>query len=121
MNWLYMTGSAFSSPTGFYQYNGYTVPIYEKKNNDRLPDYHRLDLSTEIQLNKPKARYQHTLVFTVFNLYARKNPISVNFNKVLNPKGEPIVPGNLFTPPELVPSMMYLFGIVPAVTYSFTF
>jgi len=62
-NWIYMTGSAFSSPTGFYYYNGYAVPVYEKKNNDRLPDYHRLDVSTEIQLNKPEAKYEHKLIF----------------------------------------------------------
>jgi len=121
MNWIYMTGSAFSSPTSFYYYNGYAVPIYEKKNNDRLPDYHRLDLSTEIQLNKAAARYQHKLVFTLYNLYGRKNPISVNFNKTLNQNGHPIIPGELSSPPELVPSMIYLFSFVPAVSYSFTF
>ena len=120
-NWIYMTGSAFSSPTGFYLYNGYTVPIYEKKNNDRFPDYHRLDLSTEIQLNKPTSRYRQKLVFTLYNLYARKNPISVNFNKTLNANGVPIIPGDLSTQPELVPSIIYLFGFVPAVSYSFTF
>ncbi len=121
MNWLYMTGSAFSSPTGFYYYNGYAIPIYEKKNNDRLPDYHRLDISTELQLSKPSARFQHKLVLSVFNLYGRKNPISVNFNKALNPKGKPMVPGDLSTPPILFPSMIYLFSMVPSVSYSFTF
>jgi hypothetical protein len=121
MNWLYMTGSAFSSPTSFYYYNGYAVPIYEKKNNDRLPDYHRLDISTEIQLSKPSRRYQQKLVMSIFNLYGRKNPISVNFNKTLTPKDEPIVPGDLSTPPVLVPSMIYLFSVVPSLTYSFTF
>ncbi len=121
MNWIYMTGSTFSSPTGYYYYNAYAVPVYEKKNNDRLPDYHRMDISTEIQLNKPSARFEHKLVFTIYNLYSRKNPISVNFNKTLNPSGEPIVPGNLSSPPELVPSMLYLFEWVPAISYSFKF
>lgn len=41
-NWIYMTGSAFSSPVGFYYYYGRSVPLYADKNNDRLPDYHRL-------------------------------------------------------------------------------
>ncbi len=121
MNWLYMTGSAFSSPTGYYYYNGYAVPVYEKKNNDRFPDYHRLDLSTEIQLNKSSARYRHKLVFSIYNLYGRKNPISVNFNKTLDDEGDPIVPGDLYPTPELVPSMIYLYTMVPAVSYSFTF
>ena len=118
-NWIYMTGSAFSSPTAFYSYNGYTVPLYEKKNNDRLPDYHRLDISTEIQLNKRDNRYSHSLRFTIYNLYSHKNPFAVNFNKTLNYKGDPVVPGDLYLPPELVPTQMYLFKWVPAVSYSF--
>jgi hypothetical protein len=121
LNWIYMTGSAFSSPTGYYYYNGYAVPVYEEKNNDRLPDYHRMDISTEVQLARPSARYQHKLVFSIYNLYGRKNPIAVNFNKTLDPRGDPIVPGDLYPPPELVPSMRYLFQAIPAVSYSFTF
>jgi hypothetical protein len=121
LNWIYMTGSAFSSPTAYYYYNGYAIPVYGEKNNDRLPDYHRLDLSTEIQLSKPASRFQHKLLFSVYNLYGRKNPMSVNFNKTFNREGEPIVPGELSTQPELVPSMMYLFTMIPALSYSFTF
>ncbi len=120
VSWIYMSGSAFSSPTGFYRYNGYTVPIYDKKNNDRLPAYHRLDLSTEIRLNKREGRFRHNLSFTVYNLYSRKNPFAVNFNKKLNENGIPVVPGDLYLPPELVPTQIYLFGIVPAICYSYT-
>jgi hypothetical protein len=121
MNWLYMTGFAFSSPTSFYQYNGYTVPIYEKKNNDRLPDYHRLDINTEIRLNKRPRRYSHRIRFTLFNLYNRTNPIAVNFNKTLNPNGDPVVPGNLYPAPELFATQKYLYGLVPSINYTFTF
>ncbi len=120
MNWLYMTGFAFSSPTSFYQYNGYTVPIYEKKNNDRLPDYHRLDINAEFQINKRPRRYSHKIKLTFFNLYNRTNPIAVNFNKTLNPSGEPVIPGNQFPAPELFATQKYLFGIVPAINYTFT-
>jgi len=118
-NWIYMTGSAFSSPTAFYRYNGYTVPLYGSKNNDRLPDYHRLDLSTELQLNKRERRFSHSLRFTLYNLYSRKNPFAVNFNKTLNYNGNPVVPGDLYLPAEIVPSQMYLFRLVPAISYSF--
>ena len=37
-NWIYYTGSAITTPIGFYEYNGSTVPLYGAKNNDRLPD-----------------------------------------------------------------------------------
>jgi hypothetical protein len=118
-NWIYMTGSAFSSPTSFYRYNGYTVPIYEEKNNDRLPDYHRLDLSAEVRLNRKERNFSHSLRFTIYNLYSRKNPFAINFNKTLNQNGVPVIPGDLYLPPELIPTQMYLFEMVPAVSYSF--
>ena len=116
-----MTGSAFSSPTSFYQYNGYTVPIYETKNNDRLPDYHRLDVSAEFRINKQPRRYSHKLRLTLFNLYNRTNPMAINFNKTLNPNGDPVVPGQVYPAPELFSTQMYLYGLVPAINYTFTF
>jgi hypothetical protein len=121
MNWLYMTGYAFSSPTGFYNYNGYSVPIYEKKNNDRLPDYHRLDVSAEFRINKRPHRYSHRIRLTVFNLYNRTNPIAINFNKTLYPNGDPVVPGQVYPPQELFATQKYLYGMVPAINYIFTF
>jgi outer membrane receptor for ferrienterochelin and colicin len=121
LNWIYMTGFAFSSPTSFYQYNGYTVPIYENKNNDRLPDYHRLDVSAEFRINKKPRRYSHKLRLTLFNLYNRTNPIAINFNKTLNPKGDPVVPGTVYPVPELFATQMYIYGLVPAINYIFTF
>jgi hypothetical protein len=121
LNWIYMTGFAFSSPTSFYKYNGYSVPIYEKKNNDRLPDYHRLDISTEFQLNRRPRRYSHKIRLTLFNLYNRTNPIAINFNKTLYPNGEPVVPGKVYPSPELFATQKYLYGLVPAINYIFTF
>ena len=119
MNWLYTTGLAFSSPTSFYKYNGYTVPIYDKKNNDRLPDYHRLDVSAEFQINKRPRRYSHKIRLTLFNLYNRTNPMAVNFNKTLYPNGEPVVPGQVYPPKELYATQMYLYGLVPSINYIF--
>ncbi len=121
LSWLYMTGSAFSSPTSFYRYNGYTVPIYGRKNNDRLPDYHRLDFSTEFQINRKPRRFSHKIRLTIFNLYDRINPIAINFNKTLYPNGDPVVPGDLYPPPELFATQKYLYGIIPAINYIFTF
>jgi hypothetical protein len=121
LNWIYRTGFAFSSPTSFYKYNGYSVPIYEKKNNDRLPDYHRLDVNAEFRINKRPRRYSHKIRLTVFNLYNRTNPIAINFNKTLYPNGDPVVPGKVYPPPELFATRKYLYGIVPAINYIFTF
>jgi hypothetical protein len=120
-NWMYMTGSGFSSPVSFYYYNGHSVPLYTDKNNDRLPDYHRLDLSAIFDLNKNDERFDHNLVFSVWNLYSRKNPIAINFNKTKAGESEIVVPSNYNTAPQLFPTQLYLFGIMPSISYNFKF
>ena len=116
-----MTGSPISTPTGFYYYNGYSVPIYGSKNNDRLPDYHRLDIAIIYNLSKPGKRFQHKLIFTIYNAYARRNPISINFNKIIDDNGAFVVPGDLNGGNTLVPTAISVIGIIPSITYNFKF
>ncbi len=120
-NWIYLTGEPVSTPIGFYYYNGYSVPIYGSKNNDRLPDYHRLDLSVTLKLNKPERRYKHSLSFTLYNAYARRNPISVNFNKIINDNGDFVVPIDINGNNEIVPTTISVIGVIPSITYNFKF
>lgn len=121
-NWIYISGSAITTPTGFYYYNGYTVPIYDKKNNDRLPDYHRMDLSATLYLNKStEKKYRHKLIFTLYNVYARNNPISVNFNKILSDNGKIVVPADLSGKNEIIPTKISVSGLIPSITYNFKF
>jgi hypothetical protein len=120
-HWMYLTGSPFSSPTGFYYVNGSTVPIYGKKNNDRYPDYHRLDLSVSYVLSKPERRYQHSLMLTVYNAYGRHNPFSVNFNKIMDDKGDIVVPANLASDLELISTSISVAGAIPSLNYTFRF
>lgn len=119
--WVYATGSAFTSPVGFYQYQGSIVPLYNFKNNDRLPDYHRMDLSATWQINRTNDhKYRHNLVFSIYNVYNRKNPIAINFNKV-KIDGSYVTPTNVYMPPMADPTMVYLIGIMPSITYNFKF
>jgi hypothetical protein len=120
-SWFYMTGSAFTSPTGFIQYNGYTVPVYGKKNNDRLPDYHRLDLSVTFRLNKPESRFRHNLILSVYNLYGRKNPFAMSFNKIMNDNGDFVVPSDLSGSTEIIPTSISVAGFIPSLNYTFKF
>jgi hypothetical protein len=120
-NWIYLTGGATTTPVGFYMLNGYSVPIYGSKNNSRLPDYHRLDLSATYQFNKPGNRYHHSLAVTLYNAYGRFNPFSVNFNKMLNDQGDFVVPSNLNGNFELVPTTMSVAGLIPSINYQFRF
>jgi hypothetical protein len=120
-SWIIMSGSAYSSPTGFYIYNNYQVPVYELKNNERLPVYHRLDLATELQLNKTGSKSEHKIKFSLFNAYGRKNPIAVNYNKISDEENNIMVPVNHTLLPGLVNTMTYLFTVVPSFSYSFSF
>ena len=119
--WIYTSGAAFTTPTSFYYYQGYSVPVYTEKNNDRLPPYHRLNLNINFLLSRPEKKFRHDLTFSLFNVYGRKNPISVNFNKSINQSGGLIVPANYYHPPILVPSQIWLYQIVPSLNYNFRF
>lgn len=122
VNWVFASGMRFSSPTGFYYYKGYNIPIYAEKNNDQLPDYHRLDVSAELNLNKKEtARFKHDIRFSVFNFYNRNNIIAVNFNKIETDEGTFYVPTNLISEQDIISTSKYLLGFMPSVTYSFKF
>lgn len=116
--WSYSTGSAITTPVGFYTFNDQTVPLYGDKNNDRLPDYHRLDLGLKYSFRKPGKRIRHTFTFSLYNAYARKNPISINYNKV-EQDGKLVVPVDLFGMSDFVFSQRDLLRIMPSVSYKF--
>jgi hypothetical protein len=118
-NWNYSTGSPYSSPVSFYSYNGEEVPVYGQKNNSRLPDYHRLDVSATYKLNKnPERKFVHNLSFSVFNFYGRKNALFVNYNKIEMADGTLKIPANV-DDANRVTSNFYLFGFTPSISYNF--
>jgi len=120
-HWMYLTGAPFSSPTGFYYVNGYSVPVYGEKNNDRFPDYHRLDLSVSYALSKPEKRFQHSLMLTIYNAYGRHNPFSINFNKIPDDSENIVVPANLEGDVERITTSMSVAGAIPSLNYTFRF
>ncbi len=120
-NWLYMTGGAITTPIGFFYNNGYSIPVYGDRNNDRLPDYHRLDLSLKWTLSKPEKRYQHSFILTLYNAYGRLNPFSVNFNKIQDGNGNIVVPSNQSGNFQLIPTTISVAGMIPSLNYQFKF
>jgi outer membrane cobalamin receptor len=119
MNWNYSTGAPFSSPVSFFSYNGQEVPIYGQKNNDRLPAYHRMDLSATLKLNKnPEKKFHHSLTFSIFNLYGRKNALFINYNKMELSDNSFKIPSNLLDANRQT-SQFYLFQVTPSLSYNF--
>lgn len=119
-NWISMSGLAFSSPVGYFEYQGSLVPVINQKNNDRLPDYKRLDLSVTRKLNKDyDQRYQHEVSFSLYNALAFSNPISINFNKIEDHGFK--VPTNLYGDVDYVTTELSLIRMIPSINYTLRF
>jgi len=107
-NWIYNTGQPVTFPCGQYTINGLTYAVYNGyRNESRYPDYHRLDLSFSCKLGKLDRRYQHELNVSVYNAYARHNTWAITFDQADD--------GSMVT------KNMYLFSVVPSITYNFKY
>jgi len=121
-NWIFMSGAAISTPVSFYDYNGYVVPLYDEKSNDRLPNYHRLDLSANFRLNRNEtARFKHNLILNLFNVYGHTNPYFLSFNRIQDSGGEYIVPADHSSPQNRVSTALSVSEIIPSINYQFKF
>lgn len=82
---VYQTGRPITYPDGQYTYNESLLFNYSKRNLDRLPDFHRLDVSfsRDSRRNKNQQKY-NILNISFYNLYARKNPYSIFFRQFLD-------------------------------------
>lgn len=78
-NFTYSTGRPYTTPQGFVQYQDKVFPYFSERNNIRIPDYHRLDFAWNIYNPKmdPNKRFKGNWVFSVYNIYGRKNPYSI--------------------------------------------
>lgn len=108
-SFVYATGAAVTLPNGKFYYKGSLVPTYTSRNAGRMEAYHRFDISCTVQNKKNDERkFQGEWVFSVYNLYSRHNPFSYIFNSD-EVTGEPVV------------KKLYLFPILPSITYNFKF
>lgn len=108
-NFVYQTGQPTNYPIGQFEFQGLTIPYYGLRNKERLPDYHRIDVSATLIPKKNKQRkWQAEWVFSIYNLYNRRNAASINFNRNEETGVNEAVRTSIF-------------GIVPSVTYNFKF
>ncbi len=114
-NFTYSTGRPVTYPEDKYYVGGIYIPNYTLRNNEQIPDYHRLDVSMTIEANPyKKRRWQNSWVFSIYNLYSRKNAYSVFFK----PKNS-----NIYLYYNRVNAFqLSIFGsILPSITYNFKF
>ena len=110
-NFLFQTGQPTNYPVGQYEVQGLNVPIYNDntRNADRLPAYHRLDISATLTPESNKNRkWQAEWVFGIYNLYGRQNAASINFRQNRETFRNEAIQTSIF-------------GLVPSVTYNFKF
>ncbi len=114
-NFVFATGIPVTLPSDKYTFENNLVPHFIERNQSRLPDYHRLDLSLKWKAKKykkdgSKRKNEDFWVLTLYNVYSRQNVNSYFFRE------SSIIP-------SLGEIVQYsIFGtIVPGITYSFKF
>ncbi len=83
-NFSLISGTPTTFPTSRFEQQGYVVPhnANETRNNIRIPVYHRLDIgATRKGKDKPDRRWKGEWVFSVYNVYSRRNPFSIYFKQ----------------------------------------
>lgn len=108
-NFALQSGQPVTYPNGQYQYLGITIPSYGLRNKDRLPTYHHLDISATLTPRKNNNRnWKGEWVFSIYNLYNRKNAAAINFRQNSDTGNNEAVKTSIF-------------GMVPAVSYNFKY
>ena len=106
-NWIYNTGQPVTYPYGKFSDHGSTYAIYNGyRNQSRYPDYHRLDVSCTWK-GKHHKRWQGEWNISIYNVYGRHNTWAVMFK-----------PGENNT---IQTEKMYLFSVIPSISYNFKF
>ena len=112
-NFIYSSGTPATFPTNRYEIQGVILPHNDQdaRNGYRIPDYHRLDISATLTPKKNENRkWDGEWVFSVYNVYQRRNPFSIFFEQD-------------DVDPNVTNAVRFsvIGSFVPAVSYNFNF
>jgi hypothetical protein len=106
--WIYATGNPTTYPVARFEIDGKVAVLYSARNAYRFPDYHRMDLSvTWHPPHRSNRRWRGEWNLSAYNVYNKRNPWMVRFAQ--------------YETGVSYSEMVYLFGIVPSLTYNFKF
>lgn len=114
-NFVLGSGNAFTLPTGRFLFqdlpgsNPAVIPVFPERNNYRLADYHRADLSATYKL-RPRWG-EGSLMFSIYNVYNRRNAFFVYFEELRDEQQEEIQ--------GFRARQVTLFPIIPTFTLNF--
>lgn len=108
MNTTYSTGRPITLPLAKYQLDDAIRLFYSERNQHRVPDYFRIDLSVNLEGNHKIRKLAHSSwTFGIYNLTGRNNVYSVYFRSEGN---------------SISGYKMSIFGSpIPSITYNFRF
>jgi len=109
-NFVYRTGRPITFPNGKYEFENSVIPNFGDRNQDRISDYHRLDLSATLRGGKrnKERKFEDYWTFSLYNVYSRRNAFSYFFRQSEEAS---------FSTEVIKYSI--LGSIIPAVTYNF--
>ena len=123
---VYATGNTITLPISRYIIEGNIVDEYGPRNGNRMPAYHRADVSATYtgaktrfvkdeetgEMKEVPRKFFSSWSFSIYNLYNRANPYFIYFDN----EGD-LQAGNL----EITAKQVSLFPILPSVTWNFKF
>ena len=108
---VYATGNALTLPVARYTIEGRIINEYGERNSFRMDPYHRLDLSATLK-GRQDRKVKSSWSFSIYNVYNRYNPYFIYFAN----------DGDLYNGTlEIKAKQVSLFGIIPSVTWNFSF
>jgi hypothetical protein len=124
--WVFSTGNATTLALQQYNaasiegnngyYSGYNLDYFESRNNYRMPNYHRLDLS--VNFHKKKKHGTRTWNISIYNVYNQMNPFLVS-EGVDDNNSYYDYDGNWHS--KKVLKQISIFPIIPSVSYIYSF
>lgn len=112
-NFVFLSGTPSTFPNTKLEIQNISIPYNTtgNRNNYRITPFHRLDLGATFNFKKNDVRrYKQTLVFSVYNVYNRRNAYSIYFRQNS-------------TNPNINEAVRFsvIGSFVPAITYNFSF
>lgn len=106
--WVYASGNPLTFPSGKYVVDGQTIQYYEGRNKYKAEAFHRLDLGATFVMVDNKKRYSE-LSFGLYNAYGKQNPYMYDFRQ------------NKDNPGVSEAYKIYLFSVIPSITWNFKY
>lgn len=75
----FSTGRPVTFPEAKFDISGNSLAYFNRRNEQRLPNYHRLDLAVNFKLKGQGKFFDGDWTFSIINVYGRQNPFSLFF------------------------------------------